>query len=100
MIKIKKIGVFSLAKIQGVTMAIFGLLAGIFIALPGALLGAASSGKLAFGAGFGIASVIIIPIIYGIMGFIAGALGAFIFNVVVKMVGGLEVELDSPNELQ
>jgi len=33
------------------------------------------------------------PIIYGAMGFIMGALGAFTYNIISNWVGGVEVEL-------
>ena len=36
-----------------------------------------------------------IPIVYGVMGFIAGAIGALIYNLMAKWVGGIQIELQS-----
>ena len=47
-------------------------------------------GMMAFGAGF----AVFVPIIYAAMGFVFGALGALIYNVVAKWVGGIEVEVE------
>ena len=47
-------------------------------------------GVMAFGVGFAVA----MPFIYAAMGFVFGALGALIYNVVAKWVGGIEVEVE------
>ena len=47
-------------------------------------------GVMAFGAGF----AIFVPVIYAVMGFVSGALGAVIYNLVAKWVGGIEVEVE------
>ena len=47
-------------------------------------------GMMAFGAGFAIA----VPFIYAAMGFIIGVIGAAIYNLVAKWVGGIEVEVE------
>jgi hypothetical protein len=47
-------------------------------------------GLLAFGAGF----AVFVPIIYAAMGFVFGALGALIYNLVAKWIGGIEVEVE------
>ena len=53
--------------------------------------GASSAGTTMLG--FGVASVIVLPIMFAIMGFIGGAIGAFIYNIVAKYVGGLQLDL-------
>ena len=45
---------------------------------------------MAFGFGFAIAA----PFLYAAMGFVFGALGASIYNVVAKWIGGIEVEVE------
>jgi hypothetical protein len=38
-----------------------------------------------------------IPVMYGVMGFITGIIGAALYNVVAKMTGGLEFQIaDAP----
>lgn len=45
-----------------------------------------------FGLGLGFA--ILIPVIYAAMGFIGGVIGAFVYNIVARWIGGIEVEVE------
>ena len=96
---VRGIGVLSLAKILGVLYAVFGLIAGFFLTTV-SLAGLAfteQSGMEGLLAGlFGIGTVIILPTFYGATGFVAGLITAGLFNFVAPMVGGLELQLDSP----
>ncbi len=49
---------------------------------------AAAVGALVFGMG------IFMPIIYAVMGFIFGVIGAAIYNLVARWIGGIEVEVE------
>ena len=95
---IKSVGVLSVGKMYGAIAAAMGLLFGIFIALfsiAGAglgLAGEAENGLLA--SMFGVGAVIALPIFYGCMGFIAGAVGALFYNLFAGMVGGVEVQTE------
>ena len=97
---LKKVGVLSCGKVLGVLYGGLGLLVGaIFslIAIVGAALGAAASngsGGAAFGVIFGIGAVVLLPIFYGGMGFVSGIIMASLYNLVAKVAGGLEVELE------
>jgi hypothetical protein len=96
-IVVRRIGVISLAKIQGVLYALLGLLYGAVFSLI-AMMGAAfmnaagSSSSNAFGMLFGVGSIIIFPIFFGIFGFIAGLIIGALYNLVAGMVGGLELD--------
>jgi hypothetical protein len=101
---IKRIGVLSLAKMQAMVMLVFGLLIGIlyglfFMALGGMMMSLDPSGRSSGGAagGFigGIMIMILSPIIYGILGFIAGAISALVYNAAAKFVGGIEMDLEN-----
>ena len=87
--KIEKIGVLSLAKIFGILYAIFGLILGTLFSLFSFVGINADETGLYFGA----VSIITVPIIYGILGFVFGAITAFFYNIIARKVGGLEVEL-------
>ena len=87
--KVKRIGVLSLAKILGLLYAVLGLIFGALFAVL-SLFGF-NAGET--GLFFGTASIIIFPILYGIMGFIGGAISAFFYNLVAKWIGGIEVEI-------
>ncbi|HYY96259.1 MAG TPA: hypothetical protein VE713_17265, partial [Pyrinomonadaceae bacterium] len=43
----------------------------------------------------GLVLMIAIPIFYGIIGFIFGAIGALIYNIAAGIIGGLELELEN-----
>lgn len=43
-----------------------------------------------FGTGF----ALMLPVIYGIMGFILGVISGFIYNLIAKWIGGIEVEVE------
>ena len=88
--KLKSIGVLSLAKLEGIIMALVGLVLGLFMAAFGVVAG--SIGRSPF-AGLGIAAVIILPIIYGVCGFVGGAIGALVYNLIAGWIGGIELEL-------
>ena len=44
--------------------------------------------------GFGLVFCLLAPIFYGIMGFLTGVVGAFIYNLTAKKIGGIEVEVE------
>jgi len=100
---IKRFGVFSAAKIYAVVMAGMGLIFGIIYGLIFIIFGAAmmvGSGRDTGAAGasslvIGLVMMVAIPIFYGILGFIFGAIGAFIYNVAAGIIGGLEMELEN-----
>lgn len=38
-------------------------------------------------------SIIYMPVSYAVVGFISGAIGALLYNLVAKFVGGIKIEL-------
>jgi hypothetical protein len=58
------------------------------------MLGSLASMHNSFpGAGLGFASIIVFPVLYGIIGAIGGGLTALIYNLAAGWVGGLEVDI-------
>ena len=94
MLRIKKIDPFSLAKIMTVIYAFLGLAVGLVLTLLTLLnVDVAAMSDSNLGSPFvGVASVVILPFLYGILGFITGICTGFIFNLATKFVGGLEIE--------
>jgi hypothetical protein len=97
---IRQVGVASAAKVCGALYALFGFLFGLlmaFLAVVGSGLGAAA-GDDAFpswiGGLFGVGAVIFLPIVYGVLGAIGGALTAVFYNVVAGMVGGIQIDTE------
>ena len=103
-LRIKKFGVLSVAKIQAVMMLVISLLIaipyGLIIILYGLFGGSMVGGQagLAVGGGgviLGIVVMIGVPIMYGIIGFIGGAIGALLYNLFSSFVGGIEIEVEN-----
>jgi hypothetical protein len=46
---------------------------------------------VALSVGMGVFMVVLLPIVYGVMGFLFGLLAAVIYNLVAKMTGGVEI---------
>ncbi|KFN49640.1 hypothetical protein [Arenimonas composti] len=98
---IKRIGVISCAKVMGVLYAGIGLLIGLLYALfalvGGGAMMASGASEAAFGGGvmmgIGVAMVVIAPIVYGLMGFLAGLLTAWLYNLAAGFAGGIEIEV-------
>ena len=101
---IKRFGVMSVAKVYGLLMFIFGLIFGViyglFLILFGAAMTAASSEGIP-AAVSGVSTVVIglgvmigLPVFYGILGFVMGAIAALVYNILAGMVGGIKFELE------
>jgi hypothetical protein len=92
---IHRIGPMSLAKLSGTLYAILGLIIGALFSLA-AMAGAIASGDDnagMFGAMFGIGAIVLFPLLYGCMGFIVSLIGAWLYNMLAGMVGGVEVDV-------
>ena len=90
---INRIAPFSLAKISGTLYAALGLIFGALFSLI-AMAGMAAGGSDSpFGAIFGVGAIILFPILYGCIGFVASLIGAWLYNVLAGMVGGVELDV-------
>jgi len=90
---IKQFGVLSVAKFSAVIGLIWGFVMGLLVAL-GIGGTAAAMGGGALGAGVGIAGFIMIVIIGAVGGFVGGAIIAFVYNIVLGFMGGIEMDLE------
>ena len=101
---IRRFNVFSVAKIQGFLGFVIGLLIGVVYGLVFMIFGAAisslapqSDSQAMGGVGaivIGLIIMIAVPVFYGILGFIGGAIGALVYNLAAGVVGGLKFELE------
>ena len=92
---INRIGPVSLAKLSGTFYAIIGLLIGAFFSLF-AMAGAMAAGQDEagmFGAIFGVGAIVLFPLLYGCLGFVASLIGAWLYNILAGMVGGVELDI-------
>jgi len=91
-IEIKKFDVMSVAKVLAVIMAIIGFITGLLTAAAGAAAGGMLSMIPGAGAMIGrmtLASIILLPIMGAIYGFVGGAIWAFLYNIVADWIGGI-----------
>ena len=97
---IKRIAPLQAGKVMGVLYACMGL-----IFLPIFMLAAAAgafaqhaqgaqTAPAAVVAGIMFGMGIFMPVIYGVMGFIFDVIGAAIYNLVARWIGGIEVEVE------
>jgi hypothetical protein len=92
---ITRVAPFSAARIVGVINAVFGLIVGGMFSLIG-FAGAfanTNEGAGVFGALFGAAAIVLLPIFYGVVGFVSALVGSLIFNAAAGLVGGVEIEV-------
>jgi Transmembrane domain of unknown function (DUF3566) len=102
---VRRVGVWSVARLYGGMSAVFGLIAGLMFAAfatIGGLAGALNSNVGTKGAGlavgglsalFGVGAIVFMPIMYGVFGLIGGAIGAALYNLFAGLFGGIEVEI-------
>jgi hypothetical protein len=100
---LKRIGPLRFGVIIGVMYALFSLifvpffalafLVGLFAPHQNVPPGFPQVGNV-LGFGLGLFFCVLAPVMYGIMGFLMGALMAWIYNVVAKWTGGIEFEVE------
>jgi hypothetical protein len=84
--RIRKFGVLQTAKVVAVLYALMGL---VFVPVF-LIVSMYSPDKGGPGTGF----ALLMPILYGVLGFVLTAISCAIYNIVAGLVGGIEVELD------
>jgi hypothetical protein len=94
---INRVGPLSAAKIAGALYAILGLIFGAMISIialaGGMATNAEEPGVGAMGAIFGAGAVILLPILYGCLGFLMTLLMTALFNMTARMVGGVQIDV-------
>src|ERR1700733_780025 len=91
---VKSVGVLSIAKIMGLIQACLGLIFAPFFLLVGVLGSLAGQQKSPFAGMFGVLLALFMPILYGVIGFLTGAIGGLLYNLFAKLVGGFELEIE------
>ena len=90
---IRRLGPLSCAKVAGVLYLIMGLVIGGMVSLL-TLTGLFSGGSDGFmPAFFGAAAVVLLPLFYGVFGFLMTLVMTSLFNLVVALTGGVEVDV-------
>ena len=101
MYSIRSVDIRSCAKMAG---ALYGALALLVVpvGIIGIVVGIVKGNGETVGASF---LLVVAPLLYGILGFAVGALAAWVYNLVARQMGGIEIELaessrSSPSAIQ
>jgi hypothetical protein len=94
MAQLKSVGPVSAMKVCFVMYALIGLIIGAFVSLIAMSGAAAASNELGpFAAIMGVGAIIALPIVYGLIGALSGLIGAAVYNLCAKIIGGIELEI-------
>ena len=89
--EIKKIIPLALARVVAVIYFVYGLFWGIAYTVL-FLSGNTFPGIPVVVQDIGIGSIVIFPVVYGVLGFVLGYIFALIYNLAAKRIGGIEFE--------
>lgn len=94
---INRVGPLSVGKVAGMLYGILGLIFGAIVSLIAMAGGMAANpdepGAAVWGAIFGAGAVVLLPIMYGVFGFVMTLLMAALYNLTARMVGGVEIDV-------
>ncbi|MEP2026922.1 MAG: hypothetical protein ABJH98_12230 [Reichenbachiella sp.] len=92
MIRVKKFGVLQTAKV----VAIIYMIVSLVVLLPFIMLGSLLTEEFfpEF-ADFGGAALLMLPLVYGFIGFIFTAIGCVVYNLIASFTGGIEIEMET-----
>jgi|SRR5690606_32006224 len=91
--RIRRLGVGQMAKVLGSLYLLLGIIFAAIFGIFGSMMPTREMGNDA--AMFGGAFLIFMPILYGVIGLIFGALIAWLYNLVAGWTGGIEIELET-----
>lgn len=101
MMVLKKVGVWSAARISGILYGAMGLVIGAILAMVSLVTGGIAAASQAPGGPppwllplLGVGAVAFLPLFYGLMGLVTGAICAALYNLFAKVVGGVEFEIE------
>ena len=102
-LRIRKLGVLSVAKLYALMALILSLIISIpygllFMIFGATMLGSGEKVGLAAGGStilIGLVIMIGLPIFYSVCAFIGGAIGALVYNILAGIVGGVEIEVEN-----
>lgn len=89
--QIRRLGVVQMAKVMGALYFLIGIVIAALVGLFGSMFPGAGNDSVSLFSGV---FLMALPIVYGVIGVISGALIAWLYNVVAGFTGGLEIELE------
>lgn len=92
---VKSVGVMSVAKVMGLIYGCMGLIFVPIFLIAGVAGSVAGDKSAMLGGVIGIVLAVLMPVFYGGMGFVTGAIGALLYNLFAGWVGGFELKLET-----
>ena len=106
-LRIRKINVLSAGKVVGIIYLILGIFLGLFLTIVPTMGPIMVRDPSMIRTGYDLiydlifgpmmlsgAAIILVPILYGIGGFLAGVISAFLYNLIANWIGPIEIETD------
>ncbi|MDP9111280.1 MAG: hypothetical protein M3M96_06590 [Candidatus Eremiobacteraeota bacterium] len=90
--RITNIAPLKLAVFAGILYALLGIIIALLF-VPMMAMMAAFGGHVSPGFGMGMGAIVVLPLMYGVLGFIGGLVTAAIYNLVAGWTGGVELTL-------
>lgn len=94
MVKLKRIGILFLAKLQAIVMAIVGLVLGVLYSFGGFFYELFTQ-TLNTGTALAFLALIGMPLALSLAGFLAGAVEAILYNIFARLVGGIDADFST-----
>lgn len=88
--KITRISPKPLAKILGAIYAFIGIIGGVLVGVISLVASATGEAQGLFG----LAAIILLPLFYGVLGFVSGYVMALLYNLAAKKFGGIELDIE------
>ena len=95
MFHLRSVGVLSSAKIFAVVQAAIGVLIGFLFLLIGVIGAALAPERQKLGMIGIVVIAVLMPVFYGVLGFVLGAVWAFVYNLAAQTIGGLVLDLQA-----
>jgi hypothetical protein len=91
--QLKSLGVLSTAFVGAVVNALLGLIAGLVVAIV-SFTPAWAALPFVRGPFAGVLAIVVLPLVYGAIGFVSGTVLAVVYNLAARLVGGIRMLLD------
>jgi hypothetical protein len=94
MAKLRRVGVLFFAKLFAIVMLVFGLAGGLIYSIGGMVHDIATTQSVNQGTALAFLAVVGMPALFAAAGFIAGVIGAPIYNFAARWFGGIELDIE------
>lgn len=94
MIRVREAGALSFAKLFALAFGLLGILAGAMYSVGGAIYDLVATRTVNWGTALAFLALIGMPLAFAIVGALVGMLSAPMFNIVARLMNGIELELE------